>query len=227
VSVTLDATLGTGKAHLSPSVDLVLANPVAAGGLIILTTMRFGVAGTLTVTTTGGLTWTAVSTQVVSGSLAGRQFWAVAPSGLSAGTTLTAGASGSNDNMICGISLLGADSVSPVAAFNSRAASAVAWDGGALGAGGDAAVAVAFEDGNATATSAATTGTEFADFNDATQTEAMTGVYTTGLGGAGVTPGGNWSVSSSVLGLAVSIAAATGGAVATPAFAPHRMPLGI
>jgi hypothetical protein len=198
MAATLDANLGT--AHVTATggltASLITSAAAAANTLIVIGVGYFSVSTpTVSVTTTGGLTWAATA-RTASGSLSGYLFYAFAPSGLASGTTLTFTAStgGSPDWLIGGASFQGMNSTPTLLATNGAGASTQAWSSGSLVAGEtNLAVVMAFEDGSGTATSTSTAPlTELIDFNNAGQTEAFTLAYDLASAST-ATLAGSWS----------------------------------
>jgi hypothetical protein len=214
LSVTLDAALGTGKAHSTSACSIVTTNAVAAGSVIALGFAGFLAtpANTMSITTTGGLTWSTAAGPYTSGSLKLHIFYAFAPSGLASGTTLTGSVTGTNDLMMAAVAFAGVDTSGTITATNGSGATNTAWSSGNVTANsGDGMVGFCFEDGSGTATSSPTApGVEFADFNDATQTEAMTGAYKLSVAGTDVIAG-TWSTSVAHIRGAAALKAAAGG----------------
>lgn len=213
MAATLDANLGTKAQHLLATASLVTASAAASGSLLVFGVGTFG-AGTVTVTTTGGLTW-AGTTVTTSGSIKGQLFYAYAASGLASGTTLTwTSSTGTPDWLLGGASFLGAQSTPTLLGTNGAAATAAAWSSGSIAAGAvNLGVVMAFEDGSGTATSTSTAPlTELIDFNDATQTEAFTFAYNLASAST-ATLAGSWSASLSHVCRGAAFQIAAGGGV--------------
>jgi hypothetical protein len=227
MAVTLDANLGQVAQAAAPSVTLVTGATAATATLITVGIGYFTTTGaTLSITTAGGLTWTA-GTPTVSGSLHVYVFYAVAPAGLASGTTLTwtGSGGGSNDYLLGAASFAGVDQATPFVGSNGASATASAWSTGTISsAASNLIVSAAFEDGSGTATST-TTGpaTELIDFNNAGQSEAFTLSYLLNSV-ANDQIAGAWSASLShvVRGHAFQAAVVASGDPDVPSFLSHR-----
>jgi hypothetical protein len=213
LSVTLDAALGTGKAHSTSSLTITTTSAVAAGSVIVVGFAGFLATPANTMSISGGsLTWSTAAGPYTSGSLKMHLFYAFAASGLASSTVLTCSVTGTNDLMAAAIAFAGVDTSGTVTATNGSGATNTAWSSGNLLANsGDGMVGFCFEDGSGTATSSPTApGVEFADFNDATQTEAFTGVYKLSVAGTDVIAG-TWSTSVSHIRGAAALKPTAGG----------------
>lgn len=225
MTVTLDTALGHGNAGSTNIVTFATTAPVAVGARIVVIAAFFqgGTATTLTVSG-GGLSW-AQDNSAVSGSLRIFQWSALAPAGLSSGTTITGTANAvGNDLEIEGVSLLGVDTASPVVAFNGGGASTAAWSSGSIAAGvGNAIVGGAFCDGLVGTSAPGGSNTEFDDFNVVGQNETMTGVFNLNTA-ASDSASGTFSsaVGHVVSAVAYRAATAAGGAIWRFPRGPHR-----
>lgn len=139
MAATLDAELGANPqaaGNVSGTVvTLTTENAVAAGALIVLSSWEFAATGTPTCTFSGGgLTWASAATGAKRlGAYGSRIGYARAPSGLPAGTVLTATWSASASELyLFGSSFLGAD---PVLVGNNSivsGANSTTWTTGAV-----------------------------------------------------------------------------------------------
>lgn len=176
---TLDANLGTKAQAASTTASLVTSAPAAPGSLIVVGVGHFHSSGTISVTTTAGLTW-ASTVETASGSIRVQLFYAYAAAGLASGSTITWTHSvGNGDWLIGAISLLGAESTPTVLGTNGSVVTGTTWSTGSIVSGEvNLAVSAVFEDGSGTATYTSTGPlTELIDFNNAGQVEALTLSY--------------------------------------------------
>lgn len=218
---TLDqASLGTANNSAVTTLNLTTTNPVAAGGLIVFAAGRFNVTTTVTLAASGGgLTWTATPTAgVTNSSYRVYLFWAFAPAGLPAASTLTITASSASDITAAAVSYLGVDTVGTAVASGTGTGAATAWGAGAVaGSAGDLYVGVAAGDAGAARTSTPTgPAVERIDFFGATSGGSLT-IADKLAGSASDLVAGAWSanISHGSIGVAFK-AAAGGGAVVAP-----------
>lgn len=211
-----DATLGTGNSSGGSGVptNLSTAGVVAATARIIIIAGQFSSVGaTMSVGTTGGLTW-ATDIAAVSGNLRVSIFSAAAPSGLANGTTLGIAHSNTHDAIIFAYSLLGVDTTTWAIGSNSTGAATAAWSSGNVtpGGGNYALVGGAFVDSGSVSSSTPAAGSERVDLNVPGQSETLTLVDQLTVSGTN-TISGTWNAAATHLAAAVAYAELAGGAV--------------
>jgi hypothetical protein len=238
MAATLNVQLGanpTGSGLVTgTAVTLTTANAVTAGGLIVLSAIEFGGAGTPTCTFSGGgLTWASAATGAKRGSAYGvRMGYAPAPAGLPQGTVLTATFSASATELyLAGASFLGVDAVLVGNNGIVGGGAATAWTTGAVTPTADALIV---GQARIDSTAGSTPGGGFTeapapagDWPNNNGGIGFTYVYAL-LGASGVSVNPTGTMASGLwegVTVALQISAA-GGAPAGPApFVPHPMPI--
>lgn len=218
MAVTLDTTLGTGAAAGSATITLTTTNPVAAGGTIIAIIGRFNSAAptaTLSVTTTGGLTWTQDHT-LTSGNIRTSLFRAHAPAGLAASTAIVWTQSAATGDLMVGAgSFLGVDTSGPTA-FNGASSLTTAWTSTSVAAAsGNFLVGGSFGDGFVGSSTPTGPAVELFDVNSAGQSEMITAAYKLSVAGSDLIAG-TWSGTLDSATVAVAYAAAAAASLVIP-----------
>lgn len=220
MAVTLDKTLGTATAQQVNSVNLAINNAVAVNSYVFLVAGRFCTSdGTLSASG-GSLTWTedktvADNTQHLRISL----FRALAPSGLSNGTTLTITPSvqtGITDIIVGGVALAGIDTSTPTTGnTNSGTGNGTAWSSGNVtNTSGNCIVGGGWNNDSGTnPSSTPTNGTEAFDIGFAAGAEALVGQYILSSSGSATPINGTWATTGHWGSVAVEYAAASAAAV--------------
>lgn len=213
MAVTLDqASLGTqAQSGVTSSSRTTTAN-VAAGGMIVALVGNFNASAETLSMSGGSLTWVEAHT-TTSGSLRLSLFYALAPSGLASGTsiTVTSTTALNNDMTWCMASYLGVDTTGTVVAFNASSAGTAAWASGSVAGGsGDALIGGAWGDGTLRTSTTDAPGNERIDFNSATTSGSVTLADKLSVAGTD-TLDGDWSGTLTHLGIGVAFKAAAGG----------------
>lgn len=228
MAASLDAQLGTNAQAASTTITLTTGAAVAAGAVIFIGVGTFNSAnpaGTFSVTTTGGLTWTEDKT-LLALNVRTSMFRAPAPSGLATSTalTITHSGAGNGDLLIGGLSILGLVNAAPTATGSTDNGAGTAWTTGNITAGNtDFMMAVAFGDGTATSSTATSPAVEGFDVNSAGQVETITGAYKLSVSGT-TSVAGTWLASLPSLAVGASYAVS---AAASSSGYLRRFPLGV
>lgn len=238
------ASLGTAQGGINAtSFTVTTTGAVASGGLIIIGLGWFTTNGISSlVFSGGGLTWTtAVSVGTAAGSDGCAIGWALAPSGLSSSTVLTANGTTGNafNSPIMGVmSFLGSATSTPTDGTSSKAAAAGnPWSGNAITTTGssDLIIGVGWGDGNTSATTDTPTSPWVAGplLSDSGVNGGVTALeYQLNVAAGNRSPGGTWAgtvVPTASPAVGAGFLAATGAAAASPmarAFIPIMAPQG-
>lgn len=213
-----NANAGTAVNDASATTIAVVTTATVAAGALIVASLGWWLASAATVTVAGGsLTWaTAVQGKNASGEQQAGIAYALAPSGLASGATITATYSAAVNGRQIGVSsFTGVDSGTPLG--NTGAINAgnlvAAWATASVAiSAGSVLVGVSHLDPNGTSTITAPS-IEALDWTDGANTAATMG-YRIEASAASYTVAGAWSISSSrnaTVGAEFKAAAAGGG----------------
>lgn len=211
-AIALDAALGTGNGSgLTTSMTTTAA--AASGSTIMMLVGRFSTAAsTVSVTTAGGLTWTAAH-NILSSNIRVYLFYAPAPSGLASSTSLgVTHSSGTVDCILGCVSYTGVDAAAGPTAFNGTAAASTGWSSGSVaGSAGNLLVGGSFVD-SGSVSSSVPAGAENERFDRFIVGQAETLVFEDILSMSGATAlTGTWNASATNVAVAASFAPSAGG----------------
>jgi hypothetical protein len=215
-AVTLDQPLGTGNNSNASTCSLVTSAAVASGAMIALIIGWFkNDAGTSSITTAAGLTWTK-DAELRASSLHIAIWHAFAPSGLASSSTITATISANADSIMGAGSFLGVDTVGTVIASQTNNGSTAGWSSGTVAStSGNMLFGGSFIDSGSVSSSTPTSpGVELFDKNVAGQSETLTAVYKLSVSGNDVIDG-TWNAAAAWIAAGVCYKAAAGAATAS------------
>lgn len=177
------------------SIAVSTTQPVAAGGLVVVSVGWWHATGTLSSVTISGLSPViAVQHKHPSNNVQSAVVYAIAPSGLPSSTTVTANYSTSVNGRQIGISsVTGAASSSPVDVTGGNDNNVVAWSGTATIAAGSVLFVTAHADDFRTSTITSPS-IEALDWNDGANTGQTTGYRIEATGGS-FSVAGTWNTS--------------------------------
>lgn len=199
MAIAASTSLGTANTDNSQAALSFNTNAIVPAGALLIIFSGWWIGTNPTLTVSGGsLTW--VNDQTFnSGSPHVGISRALAPSGLSSGTTITRTmGSATNGNFIGGFYITGEDQASPTTGgVGTASGSTAAWTSGSItpGVANSIVVGVNYSDAGATGNASAPTSgwTELFDVNDPLPAgTTFTAVYQIGTSGA-LNPGGTWT----------------------------------
>lgn len=222
MAFAVDQQLGTNSltTNANNTITLTTTNAVATNGLIIIGVGAFGGSTNFTgVTISGGsLTWNTVKLQLSGSTDIAYMAYALAPSGLSASTVLTATSTPANNfdgPSIGAMSFTGAKTSSPVDLSNGASpATGTPWNGGNLATvtAGDLLCSLGWGDGVSTTDTPSGSQSQGWILSQATNGDTLVFNYQLNVSAGSYTPGGTWGASQATIrGVSAAFLAAAGG----------------